>query len=204
MRCSSVRWGPPCHRPTVGSGMQETAHLHLGAGCDRGRVHPVTSLSFVYKADRSLCFCAWCTFSSKLKPFGKAWASQVGAVQCAGFLPLSSASFCVWSHAEEKPPASAINAGSIPGSGSSPGEGNGNPLQYSCLEDPMDRGAWRATVHGVARVGHDLATREREIQQIRAIRYVHTREQDDKHFKRKHPERTEKSQACWCSESSLV
>ena len=39
-----------------------------------------------------------------------------------------------------------------------PGEGNGNPLQYSCLENPMDRGAWRATVHGVARVGHDLVT----------------------------------------------
>ena len=48
--------------------------------------------------------------------------------------------------------ASAYNAGdpgSIPGSGRSPGEGNGNPLQYSCLENPMDRGAWWATVHGV-------------------------------------------------------
>ena len=41
--------------------------------------------------------------------------------------------------------------GSIPGLGRSPGEGNGNPLQYSCLENPMDRGAWRATVHGVAK-----------------------------------------------------
>ena len=49
--------------------------------------------------------------------------------------------------------------GSIPGSGRSPGEGNGNPLQYSCLENPMDRGAWRATVHMAARVGHDLATK---------------------------------------------
>ena len=38
--------------------------------------------------------------------------------------------------------------GSIPGSGRPPGEGNGNPLQYSCLENPMDRGAWQATVHG--------------------------------------------------------
>ena len=41
--------------------------------------------------------------------------------------------------------------GSIPGSGRSPGERNGNPLQYSCLENPMDRGAWQATVHGVAK-----------------------------------------------------
>ena len=50
--------------------------------------------------------------------------------------------------------ASASNAGdlgSIPGSGRYPGEGNGNPLQYSCLENPMDGGAWWATVHGVAK-----------------------------------------------------
>ena len=48
--------------------------------------------------------------------------------------------------------ASACNEGdlgSIPGLGKSPGEGNGNPLQYSCLENPMDGGAWWATVHGV-------------------------------------------------------
>ena len=50
--------------------------------------------------------------------------------------------------------ASACNArdlGSIPGSGSSLGEGNDNPLQYSCLENPMYRGAWQATVHGVTK-----------------------------------------------------
>ena len=41
--------------------------------------------------------------------------------------------------------------GSIPGLGRSPGEGNGNPLQYSCLENPMDRGAWQAIVHGVTK-----------------------------------------------------
>ena len=42
------------------------------------------------------------------------------------------------------------DVGSIPGSGRSPGEGNGNPLQYSCLGNPRDRGAWWATVFGVA------------------------------------------------------
>ena len=47
----------------------------------------------------------------------------------------------------------------IPGSESSPGEGNGNPLQYSCLDNPMDRGAWWATVHMVTRVGHNLVTK---------------------------------------------
>ena len=45
----------------------------------------------------------------------------------------------------------ARSEGSIPGSGRSPGEGNGNPLQDSCLGNPMDRGAWRATVHEVAK-----------------------------------------------------
>ena len=43
------------------------------------------------------------------------------------------------------------DVGLIPGSGRSPGGGNGNPLQYSCLENPMDRGAWWAIVHGVAK-----------------------------------------------------
>ena len=46
---------------------------------------------------------------------------------------------------------SAGDLGSIPGLGRSPGEENGNPLQYSCLENPMDRGAWWATAHGVAK-----------------------------------------------------
>ena len=48
-------------------------------------------------------------------------------------------------------PASAGDAGSIPGWGRSSGKGNGNTFQYSCLENPMDKGAWRATVDGVAK-----------------------------------------------------
>ena len=54
----------------------------------------------------------------------------------------------------ENPPANAGDArdtGSIPRSGRSPGGGHGNPLQYSCLENPMDRGAWRATVNRVTK-----------------------------------------------------
>ena len=53
--------------------------------------------------------------------------------------------------AVKNPPANAGDMGSILGSGRSPGEGNGNPLQYSCLENPMDRGACQDTVHGVAK-----------------------------------------------------
>ena len=51
----------------------------------------------------------------------------------------------------ENPPANAGDVGLIPGSGRSAGEGNGNPLQYPCLGNPMDRGAWWATVHRVAK-----------------------------------------------------
>ena len=47
--------------------------------------------------------------------------------------------------------ANAVDVGLIPRLGRSPGEGNGNPLQYSCLENPMDRGTWQATVHGVTK-----------------------------------------------------
>ena len=71
-------------------------------------------------------------------------------MQCLGFLHSS---------VSKEAACNAGDQGSIPGSGRSPGEGNGNPLQYSCLENPMDRGAWQATVHGVARVEHDLVTK---------------------------------------------
>ena len=60
------------------------------------------------------------------------WASQVNSVL-------------------KNPPANAGDTGSIPGSGRCPGGGNGNPLQYSCQENAMDRGAWQATVHRVAK-----------------------------------------------------
>ena len=51
----------------------------------------------------------------------------------------------------KNPLANAGDVGMIPGSGRSPGEGNGNPLHYSCLENPMDRGDWHAIVHRVAK-----------------------------------------------------
>ena len=56
------------------------------------------------------------------------------------------------------PACNARDPGLIPGSWRSPGEGNGNPLQYFCLENSMDRGAWQATAHRVGKVRHDWAT----------------------------------------------
>ena len=73
----------------------------------------------------------------------EAWLSQTGQE------PGLSAAFSFGSEIK----AYACNVGdlgSIPGLGRSPGEGNGTPLQYSCLENPMEGGAWGATVHGVA------------------------------------------------------
>ena len=57
----------------------------------------------------------------------------------------------------KKSTCSVGDLGSIPGSGKSPGGGNGNSLQYSCLENPMDRGVWQATVHGVSKNGTQLS-----------------------------------------------
>ena len=69
-------------------------------------------------------------------------------IQCFAHSSVSKESTC-----------NAEDLGSIPGSGRSPGEGNDNPHQYSCLENPMDRRVCQAIVHGVTRVGHDLATK---------------------------------------------
>ena len=54
-------------------------------------------------------------------------------------------------HVKPETACDAGNVSSVPGSGRSPGEGNGNPLQCSCLGNPMDRGAWQATVHGITK-----------------------------------------------------
>ena len=72
------------------------------------------------------------------------------------FLRSAREFYCLYTISEGSPGGSAGKSlpgdvGLIPGSGRSPGEGNGNPLQYSCLENPMERGAWRATVHGVTK-----------------------------------------------------
>ena len=66
---------------------------------------------------------------------------------------------CPHSSVGESCACNAGDPGSIPGSGRSPGEGNGSPLQYSSLENPIDREACQITIHGIARVGHDLATK---------------------------------------------
>ena len=62
-------------------------------------------------------------------------------------------------------PANAQDVSLITKSGRTPGEGRGDPFEYSCWNDPMDRGAWWATVHGVANVRNDLVSRQQQRQQ---------------------------------------
>ena len=80
-------------------------------------------------------------------------SSKASVLQCLAFFMVQlSHPLGFPGGSEVKAPASNEgDLGLIPGSGRSPGEGNGNPLQYSCLKNPMDRGAWGATVHGVAK-----------------------------------------------------
>ena len=75
-------------------------------------------------------------------------------------------------------PANAKNAGSVPGLERSPGEGNGYPLQYSRLENPMDRGAWWATVHGVTKNQTGLGTNTH----THTHTHTHTRSNSDPSF----------------------
>ena len=67
------------------------------------------------------------------------------------------------SSVSKSPACNSRDPGFIPGLGKSPGEENGTSFQYSCLENPVDKAPWRATVHGVARVGHNLATKTNQI-----------------------------------------
>ena len=69
----------------------------------------------------------------------------------------------------KNPPANVGDAGLIPGSGRCPGEGNGNPFQCSCLENPIGRGAWQAAVHGVTGAGQDLVPEPSSVSSVCAF-----------------------------------
>ena len=90
---------------------------------------------------------------------GAWWATVHGVTKSQSQLSNFSSLHFPGGSAGKESACTAGDPGSVLGLGRSPGKGNGNPLQYSCLEDPMDRGAWQATVHGVARVGHNLAAK---------------------------------------------
>ena len=94
-------------------------------------------------ARSSTCFCLWKSFNQRLN-----LVSQRLSYEGFPHSSVGKSSAC-----------KAGEPGSNTGLGRSAGEGNWNPLQYSCLENPLDRGAWQATAHRIARIGHDLATK---------------------------------------------
>ena len=96
--------------------------------------------------------------SQSMSSPGLRWAGVEGHLPWIQLSPSSSSSLVA--QALKNLPANAGDLGLIPGLGRYPEEGNGNPLQYSCLGNPMDRGAWQATVQGSQRVRHNWATKQ--------------------------------------------
>ena len=132
------------------SDMTERLHFHFSLSCiGEGNGSPLQ-----------------CSCLENPRDGGAWWPAVCGVTQSQTRLErLSSSSREPWTSRVtqcfvKNPPANAGEASSIPGLGRSPRRGNGNPLQYSCLENPTDRGAWRATVHGVESARRDLATKQ--------------------------------------------
>ena len=130
--------------------MTEQLHFHFSLPCiGEGNGNPFQCSCLENPRDRGAC-----------------WAAVYGVPQSQTRLKrLSSSTIFHWGFlggsVVKNLPASTRDVGSIPGSGRSFGEGNGNPLQYSCLGNPMDRGAWRGySPWSHKRVGHDIATKQ--------------------------------------------
>ena len=140
---TGISWWAKCNSVQDGSGQtlcQEYIPTHLGhfSGCCLV-LAPATLPGSVSQS--------WFSCSSMLNFQQFIMSPSVSAI-CCGYHPHISPR----DHGVKNPPVNAGDtgtAGSIPGSGSSPGWGNGSPLQYSCLENPMDTRSWRATVHRV-------------------------------------------------------
>ena len=124
MERSQISRSPQKHRAKVEGQMCKfsvcQASVHLGTTCLEG----------------------WTPFPNLYKDT----INAVGALEGRCTIPFQTSVTCFSGGSDSKPTG---DPGSIPGLGRSPEEGNGNPLQYSCLEISMERGAWRATVHGV-------------------------------------------------------
>ena len=116
---------------------------------DPTRSHPASIWGVSLCSPTCACFCLSELFEI-VSSFEESWSSILHNVLQSAF-----EGFLVGTVVKNLP-ASARDirdVGSTPGLGRSPGGGHGNPLQYSCLENPMDRGAWQATVHTVAKSG---------------------------------------------------
>ena len=122
----------------------QTAQFLLPQGGDWEKMINYKTVNFLGHLGQVLSFL--CLPQSSTTPLGIVY--HINHKECFLHNSVSKESAC-----------NARDPHSIPGPGRSPGEGNGNALQYSCLGNPVDRGVWQAPGHGVARVGHDLGTK---------------------------------------------
>ena len=129
--------------PSQWPGRVRSRHKVLSRWAFNGRFLRLLTVSFLY---RVLLLCFFLSMSLFVRIVSGVEEASLGFIMIRTGFPSGLV--------VKNQPANAGDADSIPGSGRSPGEGNGKPLQYSCLENPMDRGAWWATVHGVSRVRH--------------------------------------------------
>ena len=130
-------------------GGRESYHFGGGQNLGPGPCHGINPGSLTVGSQRVIHY--WVTLLSLSQSFAHhhpLWITATNSIALWG-LPW-------WPHkdphAMQETTCYVGDTGLMPGSGRCPGEGNGNPFQHSCLENSMDRGAWRATVHGLARL----------------------------------------------------
>ena len=148
---------PPVRADPAQAGAEWGWCVGWGVGCRSWRLWQDFSISEISPGEVRF-WMKRCPFGGCQSFFKKNFYWSIIDLQCVNFCCLAKwlsytdiYIFFPGGSVVKNPPAMQENLGSIPGSGRSPGEGNGNPLQYSCLQIPMNRGAWWATVHGVAK-----------------------------------------------------
>ena len=135
----------PVQNHSLSAGLDLVGLPHL-------RIHVLFPMPCLFLASLSHCYLAWSFHSNQ-------WKDKTMDNNNKDKNGISKTSGLPWWFSSNDATCSAGDSGSSPGSGRSPTEGHGSPCQYSCLGDPMDRGGWQATVHGVASIGHELITK---------------------------------------------
>ena len=145
----------PCSKKRGDTILQQRLHRQLGFSSDSQHLIPHISwfflLSMVGKDIKNNGLFGRQIFQVSSHKLIKGMCSNPDLSNSKLFTPIPGYLGLPWWLSGKETACSEGDLGSILGSGRSPGEGNGNPLQYSCLENPMDRGAWWVTVHGVTK-----------------------------------------------------
>ena len=156
-----------CQKHDQGDGMSLSIKRHMVPTCHISSKKWATEDEIVWMASPTQLTWVWATSRREWRT-GKPGMLQLTGLQRVRHNLVTQQqqqSFTCFPNgsAVKNPPANAGDAGLIPGSGRSPGEGNGNTLQYSWLGNPMDRGTWWVRVHRVARIGHNFETKQQSL-----------------------------------------